>query len=435
MLIGEAPGQLEDEIGEPFVGASGTKLDILLEQAELTRGEVYVTNLVKHRPPRNRNPYKREINACAHWLEDELNRVRPMVVVTLGAVAGKYFRPDLSITREHGMPLECEGFLLVPMYHPAAAMHNPNLWPLQLEDWAELRSRLYDKRVTPRTEYSLYGAFKAHGPIGFDLETTSPTRGGRFAVQEAEVVGYSWSHETGHGSYIPEKPFKMKEILESEGQEVICHNAKFEVTHLLNNDITLNNFQDTKLAAYLLGMPSTHLKDLAVQELGLTPITYTEVTDGKDMSELAPEEILDYAAADADNTLRLWEELKPRLEQWGLLDIYESVEMPLVSVLASMERRGMMVDQTKVDEAIAFFEYKMNDAEAWVHAEGGIPIEVNIGSSEQLARWLESEGAPITKRTQGKNLMATDENTLRGLGDWKPSVMHFLLELLNLKPH
>ena len=72
MLVGEAPGALEDEVGEPFVGASGTKLDILLEQAELTRDEVYVTNLVKHRPPRNRNPYKREINACAHWLEDEL---------------------------------------------------------------------------------------------------------------------------------------------------------------------------------------------------------------------------------------------------------------------------------------------------------------------------------------------------------------------------
>ena len=419
---------MEDEVGEPFVGASGTKLDILLEQAELTRDEVYVTNLVKHRPPRNRNPYKREIKACAHWLEDELNRVRPMIVVTLGAVAGKYFKPDLSITREHGMPHMCEGFLLVPMYHPAAALHNPNLWPLQLEDWAALRGKLHDKRVTPRTQYSLYGAFKAHGPIGFDLETTSPTRGGRFAVQEAEVVGYSWSEEVGHGSYVPEKPYKMREILEDKLQEVICHNAKFEVTHLLNNDITLTNFHDTKLAAYLLGLPSTHLKDLAVQELGLKPITYSEVTNGKDMSELEPEEILEYAAADADNALRLWDVLKPRLEEKGLYSVYETIELPLVPVLADMERRGVKVSEVKVDEAIAFFEYMMEDTKAWVHAEGGIPTDVNIDSSEQLARWLESEGAPITKRTEGKGLFATDENTLRSLGDWKSVVIHYLLQ-------
>ena len=343
MLIGEAPGALEDELGEPFVGASGAKLEILLEQAGLHRDNIYITNLVKHRPPRNRNPYKREINACAHWLEDELNQVRPMIVVTLGSVAGKYFKPDLSLTREHGVPLESEGFLLVPMYHPAAAMHNPNLWPVQLEDWAALRTKLHNKQVTPRTNYSLYGNISQVGPLGFDLETTSPTRGGRFAVQEAEIVGYSWSDVPGTGSYIPEKPYKMKTILEDPNQEVICHNSKFEYTHLKNNDITLTNFQDTKIAAYLLGLPSTHLKDLAVQELGIKPITYSEVTGGKDMSELTAEEILPYAAADADNTLQLWDALVTRLREYVLEDVYNNVEMPLVPVLSDMERRGVLV--------------------------------------------------------------------------------------------
>ena len=426
MVIGEAPGAMEDEIGVPFVGASGAKLDILLEQAGLTRGEVYVTNLVKHRPPRNRNPYKREINACAHWLEDEMNRVKPSVVITLGAVAGKHFKPDLSITREHGMPYETGGFLLVPMYHPAAALHNPNLWPIALEDWAALRGRLQNKTVTPRTAYSLYGTFNANGAIGFDIETTSPTRGGRFAVQEAEVVGYSWSETEGHGSYVPDKPYKMKEILENPDQEVICHNVKFEITHLLNNDITLNNFQDTKLAAYLLGLPSTHLKDLAVQELGLSPITYSEVTNGKDMSELTPEEILDYAAADADNALRLWNILKPQLEERELYSVYSDIEIPLVPVLSAMERRGVKISEVKVDEAIEFFESKMLEAEERAHKD--IPDSVNIGSSEQLARWLESENAPILKRTEGKGLLATDDNTLRSLEDWHPETMQALVD-------
>ena len=426
MLVGEAPGAFEDEIGQPFVGQSGTKLDILLEQANLTRDEVYVTNLVKHRPPRNRNPYKREINACAHWLEDEMNRVKPTVVVTLGAVAGKYFKPDLSITREHGVSFECDGYILVPMYHPAAALHNPNLWPIQLEDWAAFRGQLHNKRVTPRTEYSLYGTFEADGPIGFDLETTSPTRGGRFAVQEAEVVGYSWSHGAGHGVYVPEKPHKMAVILEDPRQQVVCHNAKFEVTHLKNNGITLTNFHDTKIAAYLLGLPSTHLKDLAVQELGLTPITYSEVTDGKDMSELTPEEILDYAAADADNTLRLWDELRLRLERNLLYSVYENIEIPLIPVLSDMERRGIEVSVTRAEETVSYFESKMIQAEARAHEE--IPLTVSIGSADQLARWLEVNGAPILKRTEGKGLLATDENTLRSLNGWHQETIDCILD-------
>ena len=426
MLIGEAPGALEDELGEPFVGASGAKLEILLEQAQLCREDIYITNLIKHRPPRNRNPYKREINACAHWLEDELNQVRPMIVVTLGSVAGKYFKPDLSLTREHGVPQESEGFLLVPMYHPAAALHNPTLWPVQLEDWAALRTKLHNKQVTPRTSYSLYGNISHVGPLGFDLETTSPTRGGRFAVQEAEIVGYSWSDIPGSGSYIPEKPYKMKAILEDPNQEVICHNSKFEYTHLKNNDITLANFQDTKIAAYLLGLPSTHLKDLAVQELGIKPITYSEVTGGKDMSELTAEEILPYAAADADNTLQLWDALVTRLREYVLEDVYNNIEMPLVPVLSDMERRGVLVSPEAVDKAIEYFKEKQDDAECRAHSE--IPVEVNIGSGDQLARWLEENHAPITKRTDGKGLLCTDENTLRSLEGWHKDTIDAILD-------
>jgi len=426
MLVGEAPGALEDEVGEPFVGPSGAKLNILLEQAGLSRTEVYLTNLVKHRPPHNRSPYKREILECVGWLEDEMYQVKPKYVVTLGAVAGKHFKPDLSITREHGMPFDCGEFLLVPMYHPAAALHNPNLWPIQLEDWAALRERLHNNRETPRTHYSLYGAFKATGPIGFDLETTSPKRGGRFAVQEAEVVGYSWSTEPGHGVYVPDKPRALVWPLEDPEQEVICHNAKFEVTHLKNNGITLTNFHDTKLAAYLLGLPSTHLKDLAVQELGLIPITYSEVTDGKDMSELTPEEILDYAAADADNALKLWEELKPRLIEEELYSVYEDVELPLIPVLSDMERRGIKVDIDAAIGAVTFFEDMMAKAEAKAHED--IPDDIGIGSTDQLARWMEAEGAPITKRTEGKGLLATDENTLRGVEGWHEETVKALLD-------
>ena len=239
-------------------------------------------------------------------------------------------------------------------------------------------------------------------------------------------MGYSWSQGEGHGVYVPENPHKMAVILEDPRQEVVCHNAKFEVTHLKNNGITLTSFHDTKIAAYLLGLPSTHLKDLAVQELGLTPITYSEVTDGKDMSELTPEEILDYAAADADNTLRLWYELRTRLERNLLYSVYEDIEMPLIPVLSDMERCGVQVSIGQAIDAISFFENKMIQAEARAHEE--IPLTVSIGSPEQLARWLEVQGAPILKRTEGKGLLATDENTLRSLNGWREETINAILD-------
>jgi DNA polymerase-1 len=106
--------------------------------------------------------------------------------------------------------------------------------------------------------------------------------------------------------------------------------------------------------------------------------------------------------------------------------VYNNIEMPLVPVLAAMERRGVAVSASAVDDAIEFFEMMMIMAEARAHLD--IPTSVNIGSSDQLARWLEDEGAPITKRTEGKGLLATDENTLRSIEGWHDDTMKAILD-------
>jgi DNA polymerase len=127
VLIGEAPGAKEDQSGEPFVGPSGRLLDLLLAEAGLARGSVFITNVFKARPPANRDPTAAEVAHHRPWLEQQLQIIRPQVVVPLGRHALKRFRPDATIGDSHGALIEHEGRQMMPLYHPAAALHNPAL--------------------------------------------------------------------------------------------------------------------------------------------------------------------------------------------------------------------------------------------------------------------------------------------------------------------
>src|SRR5687767_7128269 len=124
VFVGEAPGATEDALGRPFVGRAGKLLDELLAEAGLVRGDVWITNVVKARPPRNRDPRAPEIAHCMPWLERELELIRPRLVVPLGRHALKHFAPAAKIADVHGRLLDGH---LFPLYHPAAAMYNQTL--------------------------------------------------------------------------------------------------------------------------------------------------------------------------------------------------------------------------------------------------------------------------------------------------------------------
>lgn len=142
MVIGEAPGAQEDDQGKPFVGRAGRLLDRLLEQNGLDREQVFITNVVACRPPSNRAPRVREVNAHVPWLEEQLRLVLPDVIVTLGRVALAYFIPGAKVTELRGVPQVIErsrrGISLLPMLHPAAALRRRELLPLMEEDFAKL---------------------------------------------------------------------------------------------------------------------------------------------------------------------------------------------------------------------------------------------------------------------------------------------------------
>ena len=142
MVVGEAPGAGEDRQGRPFVGSAGKLLNQLLEAAGLSREAVYVTNVVKARPPGNRDPKAPEVE---HWLpvlEQELALVAPRLVVPLGRHALAHFAPEAKVSEAHGAVLHANGRALFPMYHPAAALHRPPLRETLLADAWALREEL-----------------------------------------------------------------------------------------------------------------------------------------------------------------------------------------------------------------------------------------------------------------------------------------------------
>jgi uracil-DNA glycosylase len=134
MLVGEAPGASEDKQGRPFVGRAGKLLDQLLEEAGLVREDVFITNVVKARPPGNRDPKAAEVAHHMPWLEQQLALIRPSVVIPLGRHALAHFAPGQKITEVHGQLLVERERRLVPWLHPAAALRSPDMRATLLQD-------------------------------------------------------------------------------------------------------------------------------------------------------------------------------------------------------------------------------------------------------------------------------------------------------------
>lgn len=148
MFIGEAPGAREDKLGRPFVGAAGKFLDELLEQAGVTRADVWITNVVKCRPPGNRDPQMVEIETCtSNYLDNQIKIVNPSIIVTLGRHSMSKFFVKAKITQIHGQMQKVGKRFVIPMFHPAAALHQTSLRPVILADFAMLPELLNEART------------------------------------------------------------------------------------------------------------------------------------------------------------------------------------------------------------------------------------------------------------------------------------------------
>jgi DNA polymerase len=138
VFIGEAPGKNEDEQGLPFVGAAGKFLNEMLELIGLKRTDVYITNIVKYRPPENRDPYPDEKAAFLPFLRLQLDVIKPKIVVTLGRHSMECFLPGLQISKSHGQPKRYKGQVYLPLFHPAAALYNGSMRQTLIDDFMKI---------------------------------------------------------------------------------------------------------------------------------------------------------------------------------------------------------------------------------------------------------------------------------------------------------
>lgn len=160
MFIGEGPGFHENMQGRPFVGAAGDFLVELLAGIGMKREQVFITNVVKCRPPGNRDPQPEELGACAPYLERQLEIINPKVIVTLGRFSMARFIPNAKISEIHGNPIKVKGMLVVPFYHPAAALHRPSLRSVVEEDFSALPELIQNAGNAP--------AYKPQKPVDED---------------------------------------------------------------------------------------------------------------------------------------------------------------------------------------------------------------------------------------------------------------------------
>jgi len=138
MFIGEAPGATEDKEGLPFVGQAGKLLNKGLKAINLNRESVWIGNIIKHRPPNNRDPLEKEVQACKPYLERQIEIINPQLIITLGRYALTYFIPETTITKSHGKLLTKHQKHIYPLYHPAAALRNGNFMKAFVQDFLQI---------------------------------------------------------------------------------------------------------------------------------------------------------------------------------------------------------------------------------------------------------------------------------------------------------
>ena len=284
MFVGEAPGRQEDEWGfVPFCGQAGQYLDSLLFQCSISRESVCLSNTCHCRPPNNRTPKADEIRACSKWLKMELDIVQPHIIVALGKPATDVFLPGNNNTMEHlhGKPVEKDGRIILPSYHPAFALRDTSKMRQVSDDFQVLRGLVKGRDWReyhvvdeyPNPKYSVVDTPDKMKMMEYLIE-----QAGEFAIDTEQCQGELWSVQIsckeGEAYFIPIKSGY-------QGRVDLSHLKATAIVHYYLHDIQYvkldeTNFVDTMTQAYLLGQ-SQGLKELSSRLCGIQMITYREM--------------------------------------------------------------------------------------------------------------------------------------------------------------
>lgn len=392
MLIGEAPGAREDEEHKAFVGPAGKLLDQLLEEAQVRREDCYITNVAKCRPTGNRTPTRTEIKTCVGlYLEEEIRRVSPDLIVLLGNSALQGVAGRSGIKKHRGTPIAVDKILCFPTFHPAAALRNPYLEPEIRADFRRIGRLLRGEasegpatkvRIIQRRSQlnALAKLLSLQSEIAFDLETFTFDNGVRLKGKPVVSGLQEWHEEhsviacislawaPGESAVVPlfheRSPWqdpgavlrKLKPILENRACKFIAHNGKFDCRWLAAHGVFVNLTFDTMLAAHMLDENrSKGLKPLSQVLLGVDAYDIGE--DVRDAYHAPLRRLCVYAAKDADYTLRLYHLFREELKQEPrTARIFKLMMMPASNMLTQVERRGLWIDEERLESRLEVVE-------------------------------------------------------------------------------
>lgn len=428
-IVGEAPGQREDDSGIPFVGKAGRLLDAILLQAGLSRDKAYISNAVHCRPPDNRKPTLDEIRSCRPYLTKEIAIIKPSIIITLGdtAIKGMFNSNTISISKARGQVLTLEEFpnvKIIATYHPAYALRRPEAakWifadiknGLSLIENETPDEKLNYVEITKDTINSAYEDLMKTGEIVVDVETNGLDMFDpklellMIGFCNREGKAYIVMHDDHFSRIFTQKIFDNAKL-------IIGHNIKFDLKWLFSRGFTYKGpIFDTMIALHLLdeNYPEHGLKHLARTELGTFGqqlIAYEQKIKEhwKNKTEPTPDEWIQYNGGDVDATFRLFKKFSWGLEKDGLKDLMVQ-EMKVLKVLVYMEMFGLKVCPDKHKELKKVYEKLILTKEAEVKRVLG---DINLNSPGQLGNKLYDDlGFIPVKETPG-GTRSVDEASL-----------------------
>lgn len=440
LVVAEAPGEHEDQLGIPFVGLSGQLIRTVLGESGATADKVFITNVVKCRPPSNRDPSREELAECLPWLHEELRDVHPLVVLSLGRFARDQIADLLLAWDMEDGPRP----LHYTARHPAWAMRQGA--EARAKWTGEIRTAVHAAGLTDRS-YLIHPPREVrpsvvdpwseglpdwtHPFLAADTETDDLTDDYGVKLVTAQYSDGQYAHLT----YVP---------MEAGVHHLWLHNARYDLPLLGIDPYDLDAWDDTMLVAYVLRYPRLGLKELgpALTGIDMEPIKpmlervemvpvltktgkhsatkagvpkFKRKVTKRSFSEALrdePERARTYALKDAVVTSRLAACLHPMLEAEPRLNAYyHEIEKPLVPVLMKMEQHGVLIDTAQLDTIAAELEEAKARAEhevrGWLDVGDDTPL--NLNSGDQLAPHLKAFGLELRDRTStGKTELAKD---------------------------
>jgi DNA polymerase-1 len=463
LAIGEAPGWREEKMEKPFQGAAGQYLDKVLTKVGLKRSDIYITNVVKCRPPENRRPTPTEMEACGNYLAREIQAVNPEWILILGGTALSMLNQS-GVMKLRGTIIRVGPIKYFITIHPSACLHNPLNRPLFEKDMERFAHLVTGQNEhTPKTHirivrgpkglHQMLAVLKESDCFAYDLEWYGEpwSEGGITCLGIAPKVGEAWCCLLDH----PEAKWKdWRKVLQRFGplltdpsKKSIAHNGKSDNVWLRAYGIPMQHTFDTMPAAHLIDENrSMSLENLSRTMLGTEE--YKAKADVKKGRNLDGRLLAGRNGRDCDYTLRLYYVLRDQLnEQARLRRIFRHISMPITDILADIELEGMVLDLKKLKSTTERNEAERQELiralrghvprvwkdqeKAEAHKKKG--FKINFNSTQWVGNWLfgsRSEGGLGLKNPQQtpSGRFATGEDALLTLPGKQHPVIRLLLD-------